>query len=228
MNGRISVFDSMVRTIQELLRRLDLFLAGNEDILHPNLRGTAYVTYLRTSSNPEKAFNDILNVYNTSKTTDQKLTALRCLGATNSIDHATRLLNEIALNKDIVRPQDIVYPLAGLAHDSPMPQQVLPMLWQWCVKNWDLLVERYRPSLSLLGRVLEACSESRLGVEFIDEVERWSRGEELATAELKTKRAEDIKTVESKLKQTLERMKIRNNWIDRERTAIASWLSQHF
>lgn len=215
------------QVIDELMSRFNKFINGDTILLHPNLKSVAYSVVLRNSTTPKETFEQILSIYQTAETTDQKLAALASLGATSDKSLVERLLNEIALDSSLVRPQDIIYPLVALTSDSPIPTIVRPMLWDWLVKNWALFVERYKPSLALLGRVLSSCTEKSIGLDFVKTVEKWSLGDGLE-AEEKTKRVEELALVKNKLDQALENIKIHTAWYERVHVDVAQWLESEY
>ncbi len=57
------------------------------------------------------------------------------------------------------------------------------------------------PTLSLLGRVVQACVSSNIGHDFALKVEAWARGDDCATNELKLARTKEIKNVQRPLDQ---------------------------
>ena len=57
------------------------------------------------------------------------------------------------------------------------------------------------PTLSLLGRIVQACIGSNIGEDFALKVEAWARGEDCGTTELKAARVKEIKNVQRPLDQ---------------------------
>lgn len=208
--------------IEELKTRFKGLIEGDESALHPNLRGTAYVNVLRNSENPSKDFETIAGLSKTAASADQKLSALSALGAVPTPELVDRLL-AMVLDPETVKPQDIIYPL-GLLGDGPDKAKNLDTLWAWVLKNWSTLHDRYKASLSLLGRVLQAAITSRIGLEFVQTVEDWASGAELKTAEEKAARVESLQTARRPLDQSLEKVKGNTKWVEREREALSAWV----
>jgi aminopeptidase 2 len=166
----------------------------------------------------------VFNLYQKGDSVDARLAALGALGAINDISLVHRILDEITLNQEVVKPQDVMRPVGSLAHLSPFKAQVLEILWKWCIKNWDLLHEQLAASLSLLGRVLQTCISSQTGDEFVQTVEAWVRGDDLKTPEEKAKRTDQLKAAKRPLEQGLEKVKSVTSWIKREDASVKAWV----
>lgn len=206
------------------MSRFQKFVAGDEAALHPNLRSTAYQAVLNNSSDASSDFDAIVGIYKTTPSVDQKLSALSSLGSVSDVNLLHRLLTMV-LDSESVKPQDIIYPLGSVGQEGPTKTQKLDILWTWVTQNWSLLHERYKASLSLLGRCLQAAISARIGSEFVQTVESWARGDDLATTEAKAQRTDQLKTALRPLEQSLEKVKGYTKWVERERTALAQWVS---
>jgi hypothetical protein len=191
---------------QKLNEKMEAFQLGDEKALHPNLREAAFSCYLQGTSVKE-AFEHVFSYYHQVDIVDQKLIALRSLGSVNDLSIAEHFLHHIILDTSIIRSQDIVTPLFGLQTRSPFPAKILPQLWTWFTVHWPLLVERYKSGLNMLGRVLEVCIEAQLGDDFIQTLEDWKNS---STDKF---HVEGINRIQAKLNQTVEKMKIRNQWL---------------
>lgn len=77
------------------------FIGGDNTALTPNLRGVAYAVVARTSTDPEAVYAQVMHIYKTAKSNDQKLVALGSLGSTSSIAIAKVILEEFALNLEL-------------------------------------------------------------------------------------------------------------------------------
>jgi len=212
--------------IEEAKRRFKLFVEGNEQALHPNIRGTVYSIVLKNSKDSTQALKDfesVLNIFKTAPTVDQKLAALGALGNTSDITIIHRLLDTMILDGELIRSQDIIYPLGSLARSNPHLVITRPLLWTWCRKNWKILYERYHSSLSLLGRCLQTCVEDSIGLEFAHEVENWANGKNLSESDV-NQRKHELKGVKRQLDQSLEKLRLNTKWLERERVNVESWI----
>jgi hypothetical protein len=194
----------------KLGEKVKAFRSGDTLALHPNLREVAFSSYLQGEDiSAKEAFDHVFGYFRQMDAVDQQLIALRSLGSVNDISVAENYLFHIILDTSIVRPQDIITPLYGLQANTPFPAKIHPQLWTWFTNNWIKLVERYKSGLNMLGRVLEVCIEAQLGNEFIQTLETWKNSSK------EKEHLEGIDRIQSKLNQTLEKMKIRNEWLDR-------------
>ncbi len=212
----------LTRIASEFRSRFYKFAQGDATALHPNLRSIAFSVLLRTSSDPVKDFESVLTIFKETLSADERISALTCLGAIHDNSLVQRLLNQIVLDNNLVRPQDVMYPLAGLAGDNPDPCQVRPLLWIFLKEKWNLLVERYGTSMGLLGHVLQRCLVNSIGPDFIHEVKEWSRGDLLDDKE-KKERVDSLKSVQSKLDQALEKVVSNTAWVERSRLELTEW-----
>jgi aminopeptidase 2 len=213
------------RVTQELVKRFKDYVSGNEKALNPNLQPVAYTALLGYSTDAKLDFDAVISLYKTSSSVDQKLSALGSLGCINDMNCVTQLL-KMSLDTEFVKPQDIIYPLSNLGGESALKTAKLDALWHFVVENWALLHERYKASLSLLGRVLSIAINKRVGSEFLDKVEAWARGEGLSEKE-KELRKEQLKTAARPLEQSLEKARGQTAWVDREKEALKNWVKEN-
>ena len=203
-----------------------MFLNGDSTALHTNILGTACKAVLKNSSDPFTDFDTILNFYKSCTSVDQKLSALASLGTVQNTEILHRLF-DVVLDAEVVKPQDIIYPLGPIGQVSSLKGQKLDMLWNWIIQNWVELHKRYKASLSLLGRVLQSAIGPRIGLDFIETVESWARGDDLGSAEEKAERLDQLKTARRPLDQSIESVKTYTKWVSRDRDAIAQWIKSN-
>lgn len=199
---------------------------GDNSALNTNILGTAFKAALKNSDHPVADFETILNFYKSASSVDQKLSALASLGTVQNTEILHRLL-EMALDSEVVKPQDIIYPLGPIGQAGALKEQNLQMLWNWVIQNWVELYKRYKASLSLLGRILQTAIGPRIGLDFIEIVESWARGDDLGTAEEKSERQEQLKTARRPLDQSIESVKTYTKWVSRDRDIITQWVQSN-
>jgi aminopeptidase 2 len=191
--------------ISELRERFSKFLAGDSSALHPNLRAVAFRSVLKNSSDPKQDFDAVMSIYkNVDIVMDQRLSALGSLGAINSKEHIEFLLENVALDADLVRPGDVIGLLNGLRTYSPFASESRDALWQWLLKHWDVLFLKFSSSMMLLSHAVSVCFGAFVGEEHISAVEAWCQGANEETDEAKLKRQDDLKGCQRVLHQTLE------------------------
>ncbi|KAJ3415896.1 Aminopeptidase 2 mitochondrial, partial [Chytridiales sp. JEL 0842] len=214
------------KTVEDELRaKFKRFVAGDESALPADLRSMAYQCVLRTAT-PETAaadYESVLNIYkNPATSQDQRLAALTALGAINDLTIVKeQVFNGLLLNPELVKPSDLLYPFRGLQL-NPNGHEVREMTWVWIKANWGYLLEKLKGSLALLGHVVGATG-SHIGFDRADEIEKWVAGAHITDDAEKAKWVDDMKTIKKKAEQTLESIRIRTQWVEKERANLASW-----
>ncbi|KAI8837080.1 peptidase family M1-domain-containing protein [Chytridium lagenaria] len=114
----------------------------------------------------------------------------------------------VAISKDASLPADQkLYAILSLGAINSVTLVVRPIVWEWMLENWARLYQLLSISMALLGRVVEA-NDSSIGLDFAETMEKWSVGAELESADLKAKRAEELKGVRRQIQQTLEKIRM--------------------
>ncbi|KAI8907048.1 peptidase family M1-domain-containing protein [Powellomyces hirtus] len=213
----------IVKALQE---RFVKFIAGDESALPPNLRAIAYSTVLAYSTKPQEDFDAVMKIYRTAATPDQKVFALVSLGAVNDQALVDRLMNEIVLDTEVVRSNEVPMVIRGMTSNNPELVRVRALVWPFLLKNWDLLIERYKASLGLMGGLIQLAIQPQVGQEILDTVENWRAGKDLKSDEEKAKRAEDIKAISRRIDQAVEFVRGKTAWVNREREHVAEWVKK--
>ncbi|QRD85770.1 aminopeptidase [Aspergillus flavus] len=146
----------VVKAAQEMFQR---FAAGETSAIHPNIRGSVFSIVLKNGG--EKEYNVVYDRFRNAPTSDEKTTALRCLGSAEDPALIQRTLG-LALS-DEVKNQDIYMPLGGLRNHTAG----IEARWAWMKNNWDALYKRLPPGLGMLGTVVQLttssfCTEAQL------------------------------------------------------------------
>jgi aminopeptidase 2 len=209
--------------LEELESRFRKYQNGQKDAFHPNLRSTVFKSVLLYTETPEVDFNSILEIYLHGATVDERMAALDSLGAINDLSLVQRLLG-IALDPNIVKPQDMRTPLLSLG-GSPFSQEVPDLLWKWLQTHWDLLHETLSAGLNLLGSVVQACLYLNTRSDFVAEVEGWMAGEGLS-ADQQSVRRKQVKDAQRSFEQALESIKSNSLWYGRDNATVTQWLSK--
>lgn len=135
---------TVVKAAQEMFSK---FAAGDISAIHPNIRRSVFSIALRHGG--EKEYNVVLDRFRNAPTSDEKTTALRCLGAAEDPVLIQRTLALASGNE--VKNQDIYMPLGGLrGHTAGIEAR-----WAWMKNNWDALSKRLPPALGMLGTVVQ-------------------------------------------------------------------------
>lgn len=147
---------TVIKAAQEMFQK---FAAGDVSAIHPNIRGSVFGIALKHGG--EKEYNVVLDRFYNAPTSDEKTTALRCLGASEDPALIQRTL--ALASGDEVKNQDIYMPLGGLrGHTAGIEAR-----WAWVKNNWDALYKRLPPALGMLGTVVQLttatlCTEEQL------------------------------------------------------------------
>ncbi|KAL1976637.1 hypothetical protein VTN31DRAFT_2919 [Thermomyces dupontii] len=192
---------TVVAAAQDMFAR---FAAGDHSAIHPNIRGSVFSIALRHGG--EKEYNVILDRYHHAPTSDEKNTALRALGASEDPALIRRTL-ELAGNPAEVRDQDIYLPLSGLrTHRRGVEER-----WRWLTSNWDEIVRRLPPSLTMLSTVVQLTASA-----FCTE------------AQLRTVEAffadKDTKGYDRAVQQSLDAIRAKAHWVRRDAADVEAWL----
>ncbi|PJF20032.1 Peptidase M1, membrane alanine aminopeptidase domain-containing protein [Paramicrosporidium saccamoebae] len=194
------------KVIEEARKRFADFVAGNEDVLHPNLRGTVYSMVIREGGKEE--YDSVLRLYETLTVADQKLAALGALGSSrvsNVIEDAL----ELTKNDKIVRSQDVIY-ITRTTGANPMARRAT---WEFVKSNWDFFYRRYGlgGGISLLGRIVSTAAQGFSSEKDAEAVEAFYKDKETST-------------FDRTLQQTLEGIRTNARWLDANKQAVAQWL----
>ncbi|KAK2761286.1 Aminopeptidase 2 mitochondrial [Arachnomyces sp. PD_36] len=179
------------------------FAAGEHSAIHPNLRGSIFNIVLRNGG--EKEYNIILDRFRNAPTSDEKNTALRSLGSAEDPELIKRTLSLVL--GDEVKSQDVYMPLSGL-RSSP---EGIRQRWAWLKDNWSEIIKRLPPGLSMLGSVVQICAASFSTQEQYDEVENFFKDK-------------DTKGFDRAVEQSLDTIKAKVSWVQRDREEVESWL----
>jgi aminopeptidase 2 len=211
-------------TVKECQARFERHVKGDANAIHPNLRTTIFSTVLR-NSDKEKAkqvLDVIVDGYKKAETADQKNALLLSMGASPHLADKTL---SIALDETVVKPQDIMYPIASLTRENPDAKNVRPQVWQWVQDNFDRLHERLAASLTLLGRVVQFSIEGIVDPAVSEQVKAWTEGSGLSDEE-KKKREGQVKGINMMVKQSLETMGANNQWVARDGKVVHDWFAK--
>ncbi|KAK5962370.1 arginine/alanine aminopeptidase PWA37_000413 [Arxiozyma heterogenica] len=150
----------------------------------------------------------LLNIYKNSSNTDEKLAALRSLGAFKDPALIERTLSYL-LDGTVLK-QDIYTPLVGL---RTHPEGIKAM-WKWAQENWDEIVSRLQPGSPVLGHVLTLTTSGYTSTEAADEIASFFA-------------SKDTRGYDQSLAQALDAIKAKAQWVKRDREVVSSYLKQN-
>lgn len=182
------------------------YIKGDKEAIHPNLRGGVYSIVLQYGG--EKEYEGVLDIYRHGKTADERNTALRAIGRAKDPKLIQRTL-AYSLS-DEVRSQDIYMPLSGLrAH-----REGIEALWQWATENWDTLVKKLPPGLSMLGSLVQICTSSFTHKDQLEAVQKFYK-------------ERSTKGFDQSLYQALDSIRAKENWLQRDSEDVKKWLEEN-
>ncbi|KAL5333550.1 peptidase family M1-domain-containing protein [Aspergillus crustosus] len=192
--------ETVVKAAQDMFKR---FAAGDANAIHPNIRGSVFSIVLKNGG--EKEYEVVYDRFRNAPTSDEKTTALRCLGVAEDPALIKRTLG-LALS-DEVKSQDIYMPLGGLrSHAAGIDAR-----WNWVQENWDLLYQRLPPGLGMLGTVLQLCTSSFCTEEQLKKVQSFFADK-------------DTKGFDRAIEQSFDAIRAKVSWVKRDRGDVGSWL----
>ncbi|KIW17525.1 hypothetical protein PV08_04719 [Exophiala spinifera] len=179
------------------------FLAGDYAAVHPNLRASVFAMALRDGG--EKEWDALLARYHSAPTADEKNTCLRSLGRAKSPELIQKTL-KLALSGE-VKMQDIYMPIGGLGTTS----EGIEKRWEWMCQNWDELVEKLPPSMSMLSSVVSICVAGFTREKQLKQVEAFFQDK-------------DKKGFDRSLQQSFDSIRAKANWLQRDSEDVVGWL----
>ncbi|KAK9450084.1 peptidase family M1-domain-containing protein [Limtongia smithiae] len=183
------------------------FAAGDKKAIHPNLKASVFGIALQNGGEAE--WNVILNTYHNPINTDEKNTALRALGRTKNPELIAKTLGLI-LDGKTVRAQDVYLPMGGLRTTVEGTRA----LWVWVKENWDAIEKLLPPGLSMLSSVVSLATGGFAKQADVDDIEAFF-------AERNTK------GYDKGLAQSLESVKSKMKWIERDGETVKVWLKEN-
>lgn len=126
------------------------YAAGEHSAIHPNIRASVLAMVIRDGG--AKEWETVLARFHEAPTADERNTCLRSLGRTRDPELIKKTL-DLALNGE-VKTQDIYMPIGGLGSTS----EGIEKRWEWMTANWDELVKKLPPAMTMLGSVVSICA----------------------------------------------------------------------
>ncbi|KIW01467.1 uncharacterized protein PV09_07224 [Verruconis gallopava] len=184
---------------------LNKFKQGDKTAIHPNIRSSVYSICLAYGGEAE--YDVVLDAYLNGATADERNTALRALGRAKSSELIKKTLT-LPLSEH-VKGQDIYLPLGGLRTH----RDGIVALWSWMKDNWDELEKKLPPGLSMLGSVVSICTSSFTREDQAEEVKKFFG-------------ARKTKGFDQSLAQSMDAVKAKAKWVERDAKDVETWLAK--
>lgn len=123
------------KVVHEALRRFD---SSTIEHLDPELRGILVNTAVHHRET-ESLIDHLIDLYQTTSSSDIKLDVCRALTQTKKTATVDRIL-QIMMDKNIVKPQDLAHFFAFMIRNPYARKQV----WQWMQQKWSWLYDQFK------------------------------------------------------------------------------------
>lgn len=150
----------------------------------------------------------MLDFYRNSTNSDERNTALRSLGRAKQPELIQKTLDLLFSGE--IKDQDIYLPTSGLRTHP----EGINALFKWMNENWDELYKRLPPALSMLGSMVQIMTSSFTRQEQLDEVEKFFKDK-------------NTNGYDQSLAQSLDGVRSKIQWLERDRSDVATWLAQN-
>ncbi|KAL2136022.1 hypothetical protein VTI74DRAFT_5758 [Chaetomium olivicolor] len=195
--------ETIINAAKDMFKK---FMAGDKTAIHPNIRGSVFSMALKYGGKEE--YDAVINFYRTSTNSDERNTALRCLGRAKDPELIKRTLDLLFSGE--VKDQDIYMPTSGLRSH---PEGV-EALFGWMTENWEELIKKLPPALSMLGTMVTIFTSSFTKKEQLEKVEKFFEGK-------------STNGFDQSLAQSLDAIRSKITWVERDRSDVAAWLKEN-
>ncbi|KAK4459188.1 peptidase family M1-domain-containing protein [Cladorrhinum samala] len=195
--------ETIIKAAQEMFKK---YMAGDKTAVHPNIRGSVFALALKHGGKEE--YDALLNFYRQSTNSDERNTALRSLGRAKDPELIKRTLDMLFSGE--VKDQDIYMPTTGLRSHA----EGIEALYQWMTENWDELVKKLPPALSMLGTMVTIFTSSFTKKEQLEKVEKFFADK-------------STNGFDQSLAQSLDAIRSKISWVERDREDVAAWVKEN-
>ncbi|KAI1107840.1 peptidase family M1-domain-containing protein [Jackrogersella minutella] len=182
------------------------YMAGDKSAIHPNIRGSVFSMALKYGGKDE--YEAVLNFFRTSSNSDERNTALRCIGRSKEPDLIKRTL-DLVLSSE-VKSQDLYLPASGLRSHA----EGIEALFSWLTEKWPAIYERLSGNAPILGSMVTICTSSFAKAEQLQKVEEFFKDK-------------DTKAFAQPLAQSKDAIRSKIAWLERDREDVARWVKEN-
>ncbi|KAH8676044.1 aminopeptidase 2 [Xylariales sp. PMI_506] len=182
------------------------YMAGDKSAVHPNIRGSVFGMALKYGGKAE--YDAILNFFRNSTNSDERNTALRCLGRAKDPALIQQTLDLILSGE--VKSQDIYLPASGLRSHA----EGIDALFVWLTEKWPEVTKRLSGNPPILGSMVTICTSSFSKQEQLDKVEAFFKDV-------------DTKAFIQPLSQSKDAIRSKIAWLARDREDVATWVQEN-
>ena len=189
--------------VKESKKRFETFFGGNENAIHPNLRGTVFKIAVENGGPAE--FHQVMHIFRTSTVADQKIQALRALCATKCKQLQQHLFNSIFSGE--VKSQDVFYVIACTSNNIDARE----FCWSFVKENWARFVDLLEKGSCLLGEIASCSTKNFTSLAVAQEIETFFSGQ-------------DVTGIDISIKQALEQIRNNSKFLTKDFHLIQSYL----
>ena len=182
------------------------FMAGDKAAIHPNIRGSVFSMALKYGGVEE--YDKIMEFYRTSNNSDERNTALRCLGRARDPILIQKTLDLLFSGE--VKDQDVYMPVSGLRSHP----EGIEAMFKFMTENWERLTQKLPPALSMLGTMVNIFTSSFTKQEQLEQVKAFFK--ERSTAGFEMSLAQSLDSIRSKIA-----------WVERDAEDVKAWLREN-
>ncbi|KAF1730923.1 Aminopeptidase 2, mitochondrial [Beauveria bassiana] len=193
-----------IQAAQEVFRKS---LDGDASALHPTLRTTVYAIVARYGGETELA--QLLNLYQTSSVSDERIAALKGCGYASDPKVIEQLFAAMD-SGDAIKDQDIYIPVRGVCSSRTGAE----VAWQHLLNNWDQYCERFPPGLSMLKNLVK------------DFCENMGTSEQLSRFKTFFEH-KDTRGIDNSVRQVIDSVQAKLSWVERDSEDVVAWLREN-
>lgn len=182
------------------------YKAGDKSAIHPNIRGSVFSIALKYGGKEE--YEAIMDIFRGSHNTDERNTALRCIGRAKDPELIQRTLDFTLSNE--VKSQDIYLPASGLRSHA----EGVEALFSWLNEKWPEISKRLSGNPPILGSMVTICTSSFAKPEQLEKVEKFFKDI-------------DTKNFDQPLAQSKDAIRSKISWLQRDRDDVATWVKEN-
>ncbi|OTB08749.1 hypothetical protein M426DRAFT_316768 [Hypoxylon sp. CI-4A] len=186
--------------------KFNKYMAGDKSAIHPNIRGSVFSMALKHGGKEE--YDKVLDFYRKSTNSDERNTALRCIGRAKDPSLIKQTL-DLVLSGEI-KSQDIYLPASGLRSHA----EGIEALFTWLTQKWPEIYNRLSGNPPILGSMVTICTSSFAKPEQLQKVEEFFKDI-------------DTKNFAQPLAQSKDAVRSKIAWLGRDRDDVAAWVKQN-
>ncbi|KAI0165045.1 peptidase family M1-domain-containing protein [Xylariaceae sp. FL1272] len=179
---------------------------GDKSAVHPNIRGSVFGMALKYGGKEE--YNAILKIFRESNNSDERNTALRCIGRAKDPELIQNTLDMVLSSE--VKSQDLYLPASGLRSHA----EGVEALFAWLTTNWTEIYKRLSGNPPILGSMVTICTSSFAKPEQLEKVENFFKDI-------------DTKAFDQALAQSKDAIRSKIAWLQRDRDDVANWVKEN-